>query len=192
MIVEWDCEQLSEKWFQLRLGNPGASSFDKIVTTAGEPSKQATEYLYQLAGEHVAKQAEVSFATPWMERGTQLEGEARKLYELVTGEEVKQCGLVYLDERRDRHASPDGMMENKGLEIKCPKVNTHVGYLLSGKLPTAYFQQVQGGMYVTGFREWDFISYYPGLPMFKITAVRDEPFIEKLHYELEVFCYKLS
>jgi hypothetical protein len=162
------------------------------VTTAGEPSKQATEYLYQLAGEFVAKQAEVSFSTPWMERGTQLESEARKLYELVTGEEVKQCGLVYLDHRRDRHASPDGMMENKGLEIKCPKVNTHVGYLLSGKLPTAYFQQVQGGMYITGFPEWSFISYFPGLPMFKITVERNEAFIEKLHNALEEFCGKLS
>lgn len=191
MIVIDDFEQLSEAWFQARLGNPGASNFDKIVTVKGEPSKQATEYMYQLAGEYVAKAHEVSFTTPWMERGTQLEAEARQIYEFKNDCTVRQVAMCYYDERRDRHASPDGLVDSKGVEIKCPMVKTIVGYLIGGKLPTTYFQQVQGNMYITGFDKWDFVSYYPGLPLFQVTIERDEKFISKLHEQLEVFICKL-
>jgi len=192
MIVIDNIDQLSDEWFQLRLGNPGASNFSKIVTTKGEPSKQAQDYMYQLAGELVAQQAEISFVTPWMERGTQLEEEARSLYALVNNCAVERVGLIYYDERKDRHASPDGLMDYKGLEIKCPMVKTHVKYLLDGKLPTEYFQQVQGSMYITGYKVWDFVSYSPGLPMFQITVERDEKFCKKLDAALDEFCGKLS
>ena len=40
MLVMDEIEQLSPKWFQEHAGIPGASSFDKIVTTKGEQSKQ--------------------------------------------------------------------------------------------------------------------------------------------------------
>ena len=54
MIIVDQFPQLSEEWFNARLGNPGASNFNKIVTTKGEPSKQAQDYMYQLAGELVS------------------------------------------------------------------------------------------------------------------------------------------
>ena len=194
MIIIDDYDQLSDEWFQARLGNPGASNFSKIITTKGEPSKQADDYMYQLAGELVSKQAESSFSTPWMERGTQLESEARDLYSLVNGVDVLlQCALVYYDERKDRHCSPDGLVSDHGLEIKCPMAKTHVKYLLNGsKLPTEYFQQVQGSMYICGFDSWDFVSYSPGLPMFQLTVERDEKFCRKLDAVLDEFCGKLA
>ena len=46
------------------------------------------------------------------------------LYSLVNDVEVEQVGLIYYDERKDRHASPDGIMDYKGLEIKCPMQKT--------------------------------------------------------------------
>ena len=80
----------------------------------------------------------------------------------------------------------------KGLRLNAPMQKTHVRYLLDGKLPTDYFQQVQGSMYICGFKFWDFISYSPGLPLFQITVERDEQFCRKLDAALDEFCAKLS
>ncbi|MFH1637860.1 MAG: exonuclease, partial [Candidatus Woesearchaeota archaeon] len=51
MIVLSDIIQGSEQWFKAKLGIPGSSSFDKIITTTGAISKQRTDYLYKLAAE---------------------------------------------------------------------------------------------------------------------------------------------
>jgi hypothetical protein len=82
-------------------------------------------------------------------------------------------------------------MDGKGLEIKCPMLKTHMKYLINGKLPTEYFCQVQGSLYITGFETWDFMSYYPGLKPFLITVKRDEKFIEKLDKALDEFCFEI-
>lgn len=192
MIIIDDIEQLSEAWFHLRTGNPGASSFDKIVTSKGAPSTQRIKYLYQLAGELLLGYKIETYTNPAMQRGTELEGEARELFELVNGISVKQVGLCFPDEQRKYHASPDGLLGDTGLEIKCPLIHTHIAYLLGGKLPTAYVQQVQGSMLVTGFTSYYFMSYYPGIKPFIIQVPRDEKFIGKLKAELDKFCIELA
>ena len=194
MIIS-DCEQLSETWFAERAGNPGASSFDKIVTSTGASSKQRKQYMYALAGEAITGKKEDIYQNAAMQRGVELEAEARQFFELVEGVEVRQVGLIYPDEQKKYHISPDGVdPETKkfGLEIKCPLVHTHVEYLLENKLPTKYVQQVQGSMLVTGFSHWFFLSYYPGLKPLLIKVERDERFISKLEKELDSFCMELA
>jgi len=83
-------------------------------------------------------------------------------------------------------------MNGTGLEIKCPMLKTHLKYFLDKKLPTEYFCQVQGSMYITGFDTWDFMSYFPGLKPFIITVERNEGFISKLDEALDEFCYNLA
>jgi hypothetical protein len=187
-----DCEQMSEQWFAEKAGKPGASSFDKIITTKGEPSKMAKRYLYQLAGESITGLKTESYQNAAMLRGIELEPQARSLFEMIHDVEVKQVGLCYPDEQKKYLCSPDGLLDNAGLEIKCPEIHTHVSYLIEGKLPTDYFQQVQGGMAVTGLPFWYFMSYYPGLPPFIIKVERDDAFISKLKAELDKFCYELA
>ena len=102
-------------------------------------------------------------------------------------------GLCYLDEHRNFSCSPDGLVgEDGGLEIKCPLIHTHVEYLLDGKLPTKYVQQVQGSMLISGRKWWDFMSYYPGLKPLVVRVERDEKFIAKLKDELNKFCFELK
>ena len=79
-----------------------------------------------------------------------------------------------------------------GLEIKCPKDHTHVGYLRSQKIPTKYIPQVQGSMLVTGFKSWYFMSYYPAMPPLIIEVKRDDEYIAKLKDALDEFCDKLD
>ena len=81
--------------------------------------------------------------------------------------------------------SPDGLIADasgawlRGLELKCPSAEIHVGYLL-GEFPHIYLPQIQGGMAITGLQSWDFVSYHPSLPKVLVTVARDETFIGPL------------
>ncbi len=187
-----DCIQGTESWFSARLGIPTASNFDKICTTKGEPSKQRIKYLWQLAGERVSGKAEETYQNANMIRGQEMEKEAREFYKMVTDEEVTQVGFCTDDEGK-YGASPDSLVGNKGgLEIKCPLMATHVGYLLDGTLPMDYFQQTQGNLLVTKREWWVFESYYPAIRPFILKVGRDEKFVKKLESELLAFCQELE
>lgn len=187
-----EMEQGSPEWHAARCGIPTASCFDMLVTSKGEQSKQRTKYMYRLAGERVCGVAEESYQSAAMQRGKEIEDEARSFYEFTTGESVRKVGFCLSDCGR-WGASPDGLVGQDGLlEIKCPTLAVHVGYLLDGKVPTDYFQQTQGQLYVTG-RKWsDFISYYSGLRPLLIRVTPDPAFHVALENELNGFCNELE
>ena len=163
------------------------------MDTTGAPSKQKKKYLYQLAGETVAGKSEETYQNAAMQRGIELENEARSLYELVSGESVVQVGLCVSDGKAGYAASPDGFVGEDGLlEIKCPLISTHVGYLLANETPNDYFQQMQGQLLVTGRKWLDFMSYYPGLKPLILRVEPDKKFQKALAVELEVFCSELD
>ncbi|MCK5610002.1 YqaJ viral recombinase family protein [Candidatus Pacearchaeota archaeon] len=196
-MIILDVEQGSDEWFQARVGVPSASIFDKIVTSKGVLSTSKQKLIYKLAGERVIGAKEEGYTNGAMQRGIELEPEARSLFELITGKNVTEVGLCYHDERKDRSCSPDGLVETgmtlmEGLEIKCPELQTHVEYLIGNKLPTKYFQQVQGSLYVTGFDRWHFMSYYPGMKPLHVIVERDEIWIAKLSKALDDFVVELD
>lgn len=186
-----DCVQMSPEWFKARLGLPTASNFDQIITTKCEPSKQALKYMYKLAGERVSGTCEESYTNAAMQRGIDLEPEAIAFYEIVNDCKVEKVGFFF--EEGKFGCSPDGLVGDDGMiQIKCPSMAVHVGYLLDNKVPTDYFQQVQGELYVTG-RKWsDFISYYPALKPLIVRVERDEKFITALASELSKFIFGLD
>lgn len=184
-------EQGSPEWHACRAGVPSASNFDMIVTSKGEPSKQAQKYMYRLAGERITGMPEETYQNAAMVRGCEMEAEARMFYEMTNDCKVEQVGFCLAD--GGWGCSPDGLVNGDGLiEIKCPSMAVHVGYLLDGKIPTDYFQQTQGQLLVTG-RKWiDFISYYPAMKPLIVRVERDEVFIGKLQSELEKFVAELE
>lgn len=194
MIIVDDIEQGTPEWHELRIGNPGASSLDKVITSTGKRSSQRKAYLYKMAGELLINSKEENFVTDAMKRGTEMESEARDLFQLVTGLTVKGVGLCYENELKQWHVSPDGLIEGqkKGLEIKCPLLHTAVEYLAGGKLPTKYKIQVQASLALTGYETWYFMSYYPGLKPFIIEVKRDEKLITAIKKEVEDFCFDLK
>lgn len=188
-----DVPQNSPEWLAVRRGVPSASAFDMIVTTKGEPSKQRQKYLYRLAGEQVSGIVEETYQNGAMLRGKEMEDEARQLYSLINGVEVQQVGFCVADGDFAYGASPDGLVGEDGcLEIKCPQMATHVGYLLENVLPLEYFQQTQGQLLVTGMKWVDFMSYYPGLKPLIIRVNPDKKFQQALRAELEKFCVELK
>lgn len=185
--------QNSAQWLKDRAGIPTASNFNKIVTPKTlKLSASRVAYLNQLVGERFLGTCEELPATWAMERGSEMEEEARSAYRIITGESVEEVGLCLHDEWQVG-ASPDGLVgEHGGLELKCPNLATHVGYLLGGVFPDAYAHQVQGNLLVTGREWWDFMSYFPKLPPFIIRVQRDEAYIEALTQALPAFCKEVD
>ena len=188
-----DCIQGSELWLKIRTGIPCSSNFDRIITTKGESSTQRQKYLYQLAGERLTGMPMETYTNGNMERGKELEASARAAYEFITDNEVKQVGFCLNSEERNYGCSPDGLIgDDGGIEIKCPTLPVAVEYLDKGILPTAYFQQVQGCMLITGRAWWDFVSYHPSLPLLIMRTVRDVKFTDELRVQLHIFQQELT
>lgn len=178
-LITLDCEQGSEEWLQARLGIPTATGFENIVTATGKKSSAQIKYMAELIEESIIGLQDESFKSRFMERGNQLEPLARSAYEFITGNAVTQVCGVYLDENKEVMVSPDGLIPElkKGLEIKCPKMSTHIRYLLEGGVPSEYIIQVQANLWVTGYDTWDFVSYCPEYqkqPLYIFTAHRDQ------------------
>ena len=186
------CAQYTPEWWDARRGLPTASKFDKIVTSTGEPSKQRLGYLYQCAAARISGVYEDTYTSLAMQRGIELEEEARRVYAMEREVAVDEVGFCLADGER-WGASPDGLIGEDGvLEIKCPEGRAAVEYLLKGKLPTAYIQQCQGQLLVTERQFCDFVSYYPGLPMLIVRTEPDTAFLCKLKAALVEFCDKLD
>jgi putative phage-type endonuclease len=192
-VISDNSPQNSPEWLIARLGIPTASRFDEIITTAGVASKSAKKYMYSLAVERITRVKEESYQNATMQRGIEMEAEARQAYEIITGSEVKEVGLCYPNEKKLYGASPDGLIGDDGcLEIKSPTSAVHVEYLLGNALPTAYFQQTQGQLLVTGRKWCDFMSYFPGVMPLIIRVTPDKLFQKSLAVELEIFCKGLE
>jgi putative phage-type endonuclease len=184
MIIHDTIEQGTPEWHELRAGVPTASNFGKIIDSKGKKSSSYKGYFYKLVGERLLGRTEEGFKNEWMERGNELESEARELYEFISGP-VTQVGFVSVDDPICG-CSPDGLVgEDGGIEIKCPSLSVHMKYLMSGRLPAEYHRQVHGSMYVTGRDWWDFMSYYPGLDPFILRVHKDQEFNEMLEGALK-------
>tara|TARA_R100001143_G_scaffold39707_1_gene36300 strand:- start:1105 stop:1701 length:597 start_codon:yes stop_codon:yes gene_type:complete len=187
-----DCEQGTQEWFEARCGIPTASCFDKIITSTGAKSKQFQGYLNMLAGESLVGVQE-SYKSEAMQRGNDLEPDAITMFEFMTDQDVQRVGLCYKDEEKAASCSPDALVgDHSGLEIKCPALATHVGYVRANKIPAKYVPQVQGSMYVTGRKSWYFMSYFPRLKPLLIEVKRDDEFIKQLDDYLTDFNDQLS
>lgn len=195
-LITLDCEQGSEEWLAARLGIPTATGFENIVTATGKKSASYIKYMAELIEESILGGGD-TFKSDFMERGNQLEPQARAAYEFLTGNDVIQVGGVYLNEDREVMVSPDGLIPSlkKGLEIKCPKMSTHIRYLLEGGVPAEYVIQVQANLWVTGYETWDFVSYSPEYQkqtLYLFTAARDEKLMKAFDEHIPQFVKTLK
>lgn len=174
-----DCEQGGDAWHQARLGIPTASMFKDLFTSQGKKSASLGKAVDQLVAERLMGRPAENFSTQWMDRGAEMEGQARAFYEFCLSVDVEQVGLCLLDDG-SAGASPDGLMSDRGLEVKAPAPHTHVSYLRAGKCPAVYYPQVQGCMWICERDRWDFMSYHPDMPPLLVRVDRDEKYIAGL------------
>ena len=164
-----DCEQGTSEWFQARLGCLTASRIADAI--AKYKKKQEGEMCcrrdlrMEIACERLTGKTAEHYISQYMEQGTEREPLARTEYELRNGLMVSTVGFVYHPRIDWAGCSPDGLVGDSGLiEIKCPKVETHLEYLLGDKIPDKYLPQMLWQLACAG-REWnDFVSYHPDMP----------------------------
>jgi hypothetical protein len=183
-----DCVQRSPEWKAVRLGIPTASQFKRIITPAkGELSASAPAYIHELIAERIGSIQEEWEGTEDMQNGVRLEPEARAWFAFDRDVDVREVGFVLSDCGRFG-ASPDGLFndDTEGLEVKCPKLSTHLGYLNAGVLPLEYKPQVHGGLAVSGLARWHFVSYSPEKEKL-VVAVEPDAYTAKVAKALEEF-----
>jgi len=178
-------EQGTEGWLAARLSKPSASCFSKLITMTGKPSASADAYINQLLGERLTGKSEPHYKSEAMILGTEREPEARADYEFISGNKVDQYGFI-LDDTESYGCSPDGLIgDDGGLEIKCPAQTTQAGYWRDPQSGVKkYYQQIQGCMWVTGRKWWDFFSFHPRMPHVLVRVTRDDEYIEKLSQQV--------
>ena len=180
-MIYHNIEQGTPEWFEIRRGKFTASVFSNLFMNETTAGYQNT--IYQVVYERLTNEIPESFSNDWMERGKELEPEARERYELETFNKVHEVGFIEHSEFIG--CSPDGLISEDGLvEIKCPKFTTMIGYLLDKKLPSIYEWQIQGQLYVSDRKWCDFFAYHPKLNPLIITVKRDEKKIDELKEKL--------
>lgn len=189
-IVE--CDQGSDEWFRARMGIPTASEFHTVMAAGrgGGESKTRRTYMLKLAGEVLTGEPMDSFCNHHTERGKEMEPDARNLYAFMRDVEPQLVGFI---RNGQKGCSPDSLVGADGmLEIKTKLPHLQVDCLLGDRVPPEHRAQCQGALWVAE-REWiDFVSYWPGLPLFVTREHRDEEYIAKLAAAVDEFNGELA
>ena len=194
MIIETSFEQGDTEWHEARLKSIGSTGISKIITSRGERSKSRDDYLIDKASQIITGQKKQIFQTYEMLWGHTYEPESRSLFEFIHGIELSQCAMIFKDDSRRWHISPDGFNEGIriGFETKCPQLKEFEKTVDGGKLPTKHILQVQSGLALTGWDTWGFMSFFPGLKPFIIEVKRDERLISIIRAEVNLFLKDLD
>ena len=189
-----NCEQRSPEWFQARLGIPTTSEYKLIVAKGKgkDESKGRRKYMFQLAGEVITgESSDGGFTNRHMERGIEMEAEARDRYQFLHPNHVlTRVGFV---RNGSTGGSPDSFVNDDGiLEIKTALPHILGELLLEGGFPAEHRAQCQGLLWITG-RQWiDIIVYWPKMRSLVKRAHRDEAYIKDLATAVEQFNAELA
>lgn len=188
MMEIFDCDQGTEEWFECRRGLPTASNFATLMAK-GE-GKTRSKYMRRLAGEILTGELAEQFSNVHTERGNAMEDEARQAYAFVENAEIHRVGFI---RNGQKGASPDSLIgANGGLEIKTAIPDIQIDRLERDRLPPEYKAQVQGNLWVSEREFWDFVSYWPKLPILTVRVYRDEEFIKEMSDEVDRFNDELA
>jgi len=188
-MIVLNCEQGTPEWEDARRGRATASEFSSVL--AKGQGKTRTAYLRRLVAERLTGKSHQGFKNAHIERGHEQETFARAAYELAIGCMVEQIGFAQHDTIM-AGASPDGLVgEDRGVEIKSVIPTVQIDTILAGGFPSEHRAQIQGNLWITGRKVWDFCSYCEDMPEHLQTYIfpvdRDEKFIVTLQAEVTVF-----
>ena len=171
MSEYYDVMQGSDEWFLRRLGKITSSHFAEIMAYSIDRKGEfndlakwgegAKKYAVRVALERITGKRIETFSNDWMKQGNELEPIARKKYECKTFQLVRNGGLFVDGELA---TSPDGVIDNGGIEIKCVAQNTHYNVIESEFYDVKYKWQIIGQMFIAGLEYVDFVSYCPDYP----------------------------
>lgn len=185
-------EQEGQDWRLARVGKFTASRASALMAkTKTGPSASRANLIALLAVERITGQPVETYQNAAMDRGIELEAEARDAYSFALGVAVEEAGFILHPYQGNVGCSPDGLVGHEGLvEIKCPaSMAKHLDALRTGAHAKEYRWQLQHQLWVTG-RKWDdAVSYDPrfpeGLQIARVRVERDEEAIAELAAEVK-------
>lgn len=165
-MIFHEIDHNSPEWFALRMGKPTASMAKVFIGKRGL-GEGARTYARRLVTEKILSRPMEGANTLDMQRGHALEERAAQAYTMMTGIDLLPGGFA-TDDTGFAGASPDRLTAKpeKGMvEIKCPRLDTHMGYVLDG-FEDDYFAQAQFQLFIFRNRAWvDRFSYHPEAPV---------------------------
>jgi len=188
-----DCIQGTSEWLDAKRGKVSGSRFKDVLSKGNGITR--TKYMQELVKEHKTGKTVKGYCDENMIAGQKSEPIARLHYETVNNVKVQEVGFIEhtgIDYLNYVGVSPDGLAgDDGGLEIKCPLLKTHKEYIEKNVLPSVYKPQVQGNMWVTERKWWDFVSYCENEediePYWCIRVYRDQKYINELAAAVAVF-----
>lgn len=179
----YNFDQRTDEWYAIKRGKLSASNASIIATNG----KGLETYVYSLMAEYYSNAEKEHYVNADMQRGIDLEPEAKIEFQFYTGLSVKEVGFVELNEFVG--VSPDGLIGDDGLiEIKCPKDDIYFRLLLNGNIKPEYLWQMQMQLLITERKYCYFVSYNPNFTdktLFIKKIDRDEEMIAKIQKGLD-------
>lgn len=200
----YDGPQRDDEWHAQRRGIPTASKFSVIMAQGedGEDSVTRAKLMNTMAGEIITGETASTFRNEDMDRGIEMEPEARAYYARTTFSSVIEVGFIkriiknpLAEKPLVVGCSPDALVDDDGgLEIKVSRADLLIPILRKGAagLPTKHRAQCQGNMWVAGRAWWDLLIFCRGMPAAKFRIVREEVYIKKIRDAVEKFDYELD
>jgi hypothetical protein len=154
------------------------------------PAATRAKYLRELAHEVLTGDLTEGFSNAHMDRGTEQEDDARRLYAFLTDTDPRTVGFV---RSGGAGCSPDSLIgENGGLEIKSALGHIQIERLFKKTLPSEHKAQVQGNLWICEREWWDFMSFCPKLPPLIVRVYRDEVYIASIATAVKQFNEELA
>lgn len=189
-LTEYDCDQRSEEWFELRRGMVTASAIAQLLTPTLKVANNDTSrgVVASLTAERITGHVEPSWTNADMERGILHEPFARDKYAEKYAP-VREIGFMVRDiNGHSLGCSPDGLVGDDGMiEIKCPRAKGHLMTIVSGSIPASYLIQCQTALLVSGRKWLDYVSFCAGLPLFVKRVLPDTTYFTAITEALFAF-----
>jgi len=160
-IIYRDFAQHSPEWYAIKAGKWSASK--AAIIMGGLDTGGLASLIQDLAWERVYGPIEGGgFKSAAMERGNEVEPEARDWYAQEKGCAVEQVGFVVHANLPTVGWSPDGLIGGcHAIEAKCPLHKAWMNVKRTGKVPAEYRWQTRWGQWVGQLNGMDFIAYHP-------------------------------
>lgn len=151
--------QGSPEWFEAKLGKLTASR--AATAMSGTDTKGFADLCKRIAWERVYGATEASYRNSDMDRGSELEPEAREWYSFETGRDVEVVGLIDHPTIPNVACSPDGLLPDRTVQIKAPLHGAFMEVKRTKKVPAEYRYQLAWEAWCCELTHCDFLCYHP-------------------------------
>lgn len=161
-----DLIQGTPEWLQARCGSLGASSIgDALAKTKTGWGASRANLRSRLITERLTGNPVETFVNAAMQRGTDLEPQARAAYSFMHDCDVAEVGIILHPAILNTHCSPDGLIADDGMvEIKCCGATRHIEILDGSPPEDRYVKQCLWQMACTGRAYVDLAYFHPDMP----------------------------